>query len=62
MKIEPKYPASAARDNIEGWVELRFTINEVGGVEDVNVINANPKRVFDRAAKKALKNGNISPI
>ena len=55
VRIEPKYPAQAARDGKEGWVKLSFTINEVGGVEDVDVIEADPKRVFDREAKRALR-------
>ncbi|URQ88120.1 energy transducer TonB [Pseudoalteromonas sp. SCSIO 43088] len=55
VRIEPKYPVQAARDGKEGWVRLTFTINEVGGVEDVNVIEAEPSRVFDREAKRALR-------
>lgn len=54
VRIEPKYPVQAARDGKEGWVKLSFTINEVGGVEDVKVIEADPKRVFDREARRAL--------
>lgn len=55
VRIEPKYPMQAQRNGTEGWVRLSFSINEVGGVEDVKVIEAQPKRVFDRAAKRALK-------
>ncbi len=55
VRIEPKYPMTAQRNGTEGWVKLSFSINEVGGVEDVTVIEAQPKRVFDRAAKRALK-------
>lgn len=55
VRIEPKYPMTAQRNGTEGWVRLSFSINEVGGVEDIVVMEAQPKRVFDRAAKRALK-------
>jgi protein TonB len=61
VRIEPKYPVQAARDGKEGWVRLSFTINEVGGVEDVDVIEADPKRVFDREAKRALRKWKYKP-
>lgn len=61
VRIEPKYPVQAARDGKEGWVKLSFTINEVGGVEDVTVLEADPKRVFDREAKRALRKWKYKP-
>jgi protein TonB len=40
---------------------LRFSIDEVGGVTDIEIIEAQPKRVFNRAAKRALKRWKYKP-
>ncbi len=61
VRIEPKYPIQAARDGKEGWVRLSFTINEIGGVEDVKVIEAQPKRIFDKEARRALRKWKYKP-
>jgi protein TonB len=61
VRIDPKYPQQAARDGKEGWVKLSFTINELGGVEDVEVMDADPRRIFDKAAKRALSRWRYKP-
>ncbi len=61
VRIEPKYPIQAARDGKEGYVILSFTINEVGGVEEVKVLEAKPKRIFDKEAKRALRKWKYKP-
>lgn len=61
VRIEPKYPVQAARDGKEGFVQLSFTITETGEVDDVNVIKAEPKRIFDREAIRALQKWKYKP-
>ncbi|MBV7315961.1 energy transducer TonB [Shewanella sp. NIFS-20-20] len=61
VRIDPQWPVQALRDGKEGFVQLSFTINELGGVEDIEVINAEPKRLFDREAKRALSKWKYKP-
>lgn len=61
VRVDPSYPANAARDGIEGWVSLRFTIDPLGGVRDIEIIDAEPKRIFDREARRALAKWKYQP-
>ncbi|MDN4501393.1 TonB family protein [Alteromonadaceae bacterium BrNp21-10] len=54
VRISPRYPMQAAREGIEGWVRLSFTIDEEGAVEDVKVIEAYPNGVFNKEATRAV--------
>ena len=57
----PEYPVDALRDGTEGWVDLKVTVNPDGGVVSVEVVNAEPRRVFDRAASRAAQRWEFDP-
>ena len=60
-RVEPTYPAQAARDRVEGFVEVEFTVDAAGKVESVSVVNARPARVFESAAVAAVKKWEFAP-
>lgn len=59
--VPPKYPLQAARDNQQGWVEVEFTVTADGGVSNAHVVDAEPRRVFDRAAIEAVSRWQFKP-
>lgn len=55
-KVPPEFPAEAARKGINaGSVKAKLTIGPDGTVTDVEIVEAEPKRVFDKASIEALK-------
>jgi protein TonB len=61
VKIAPRYPRKAAMAGTEGWVKMAFTVTELGTVTDVEVVDADPRRVFDREAKQAILKWKFKP-
>ncbi|ENM5779458.1 energy transducer TonB [Vibrio mimicus] len=60
-RIEPNYPAKALQRGVEGYVTLRFNIDELGKTRDIEVVDSNPKRYFEREAMLALRNWKYQP-
>lgn len=61
VRIEPQYPREALLKGMEGWVRLAFTIQEDGSVCDVAVVEAEPARVFNRNAVRAVLRWKFKP-
>lgn len=61
VKVRPVYPDNAARRGIEGHVLVQFTIDELGRVSNVEVLEAEPSGVFDRAAVRAVERFRYKP-
>lgn len=51
----PEFPSEAARAGYdEGKVKVRLTVDPNGEVSHVEVVEASPRRIFDRATVRAL--------
>ena len=61
FRVEPAYPRKAARNGDEGWVKLEFTITEQGTVIDPIVLDARPRRTFNRSAIAAIRQWRFKP-
>lgn len=61
VRVNPRYPPRAQSRGIEGWVHLRFTITPQGTVDDVVIVDADPKGYFERSAKRAVKKYKYKP-
>lgn len=59
--IAPMYPPALLQRKVEGWVEVLITVNEVGGVADIEILANKPNRAFDKAAIKAVRKWTFHP-
>lgn len=55
-RVPPQYPSRAQRRGLQGHVVVAFTIRPGGEVDrdSITVVEADPARVFDRAARRAI--------
>ncbi|WP_297919335.1 energy transducer TonB [Metallibacterium sp.] len=60
-QVPAKYPLQAARNGEQGWVDVAFTVNPDGSVSNAHVTDAEPRRVFDRAAIDAVSRWRFKP-
>lgn len=54
VRIPPVYPMSAKSRGTEGWVRVRFIVNEDGSVENVSVEDSEPKNIFNDAVIRSV--------
>jgi protein TonB len=59
--IRPLYPRDAAMAGIEGWVKVEFTIAEDGTVKNPVIVDAQPPRIFNREAIRAILKWKFKP-
>jgi protein TonB len=61
-RAAPVYPADAARDGVEGWVDVEFVVDVTGRPGDFEVVAAEPEGRFEQAALAALAKYRYRPF
>jgi protein TonB len=60
-RVEPGFPREASQAGVDnGMVKARMTIDSGGNVTRVDIVEAKPMRVFDRAVVRALSGWRFS--
>jgi TonB family protein len=59
--VAPKYPRAARGRRATGYVLVAFTVNADGSVSDIDVVNSEPRHLFDKAALKAVRQWRFKP-
>ncbi len=60
--VTPTYPRKAIDREVEGKVIVQFDIDEQGNIVKPRIIVSQPKKVFDRAVLRALKQSKYRPM
>ena len=62
INTEPaRYPRLATQLNATGWVDVLFTVTATGQTADIEVIQAEPESIFNRAAVEAVGRWTFQP-
>jgi protein TonB len=60
--VAPRYPRSAERRNISGWVDVVFTVTTDGSVADIEVAGSEPGDTFVESATRAVEKWEFEPV
>ncbi|QFI37107.1 energy transducer TonB [Moritella marina ATCC 15381] len=60
-RVEPRYPSRAMKQGAQGWVKMSFTIDTLGRPVDIKIMDAKPRRLFNKSAVKALRKWKYQP-
>ncbi len=61
VKIPPIYPAMAMRNNIEGWVKVRFLVTDKGQVKNIHIVKAVPGKIFNNSVIRCVSRWKFKP-
>jgi protein TonB len=61
VRPNPDYPPRAIAGQIEGWVQVQFSVTVAGTVRDAVVVASEPGTIFDEAALKAIARWRYNP-
>jgi protein TonB len=61
VRIDPEYPIKARMKGIEGNVKVSFIIGKSGSPLNVEIEEANPPRIFNKAVRKAVLRWKYKP-
>ncbi|MEO1037124.1 MAG: TonB family protein [Pseudomonadota bacterium] len=59
--VPPVYPRSARRREVEGWVDIEFTVTSAGDTADVAIVDASQANTFNRATIQAVSQWQFKP-
>lgn len=59
--VPPEYPPSAREHGIAGWVDVQFTVQADGALNEVTVVAAEPAGVFEQSALEAVRHWRYQP-
>ena len=60
-QVPPVYPLRARRKGIEGRVKVKFLVTENGAVEQITLLSAEPKNMFEKNVLKAVSTWRFKP-
>ncbi|NIA26444.1 MAG: TonB family protein, partial [Desulfobulbaceae bacterium] len=60
--VAPRYPRSAQRRGISGWVDVTFTVGIDGSVTSISVRGSNPGDIFVASATRAVEGWKFAPV
>ena len=61
FRTQPNYPLIAQQRGLEGWVLLKYDVDTSGTLSNIDVLDSEPRRVFDKEAIRALKKWKFKP-